>query len=54
MRLVLQRPDIYPPLVNIEQIDAEKVSPGYIFITPYEVDNPGPYIFDNTGVSEPI
>ncbi|CAI7678975.1 unnamed protein product [Penicillium pancosmium] len=43
------RPDIYPPIVDIEQIDEEKISPGYIFITPYEVDNPGPYIFDNTG-----
>ncbi|OQE25560.1 hypothetical protein PENSTE_c006G01564 [Penicillium steckii] len=43
------RPDIYPPVFDIEHIDKDKVSPGYIFITPYEVDNPGPYIFDNSG-----
>ncbi|KAJ5096839.1 hypothetical protein N7456_007560 [Penicillium angulare] len=43
------RPDIYPPVFNIEHSEAAKLSPGYIFITPYEAQNPGPYIFDNTG-----
>ncbi|OQE00152.1 hypothetical protein PENVUL_c057G03853 [Penicillium vulpinum] len=43
------RPDIYPPVFNVEKSDLEKLSPGYIFITPYELQNPGPYIYDNTG-----
>ncbi|KAJ5834139.1 hypothetical protein N7447_000165 [Penicillium robsamsonii] len=43
------RPDIYPPVFNIEKSDPGKLSPGYIFITPYELQNPGPYIYDNTG-----
>ncbi|KAJ5359483.1 uncharacterized protein N7496_011896 [Penicillium cataractarum] len=43
------RPDIYPPVFHIERSVPEKISPGYIFITPYEAQNPGPYIFDNTG-----
>ena len=45
-----QRPDIYPPIFNIEKSDPNKLSPGYIFITPYELQNPGPYIFDTKGV----
>lgn len=45
-----QRPDIYPPILRIEHSDPEKLAPGYIFITPYESQNPGPYIFDNSGV----
>lgn len=45
-----QRPDIYPPVFKVEKSDPNKLSPGYIFITPYELSNPGPYIFDNTGV----
>ncbi|CDM34811.1 hypothetical protein DTO013E5_3279 [Penicillium roqueforti] len=43
------RPDIYPPVFNIERTNPDKLSPGYIFITPYELQNPGPYIYDNTG-----
>ncbi|KAI1828971.1 hypothetical protein DTO027I6_10194 [Penicillium roqueforti] len=43
------RPDIYPPVFKVEKSDPNKLSPGYIFITPYELSNPGPYIFDNTG-----
>ncbi|CAI7632381.1 unnamed protein product [Penicillium viridicatum] len=43
------RPDIYPPVFNVEKSDPDKLSPGYIFITPYELQNPGPYIYDNTG-----
>jgi hypothetical protein len=45
-----QRPDIYPPVFNIEHSDPSKLAPGYIFIAPYEAQNPGPYIFDNSGV----
>jgi hypothetical protein len=44
------RPDIYPPVFNIEHSEPSKLAPGYIFITPYEAQNPGPYIFDNSGV----
>ncbi|KAJ6120841.1 hypothetical protein N7523_005121 [Penicillium sp. IBT 18751x] len=43
------RPDIYPPILKIEYSDPSKLAPGYIFITPYEAENPGPYIFDNSG-----
>lgn len=45
-----QRPDIYPPVFDIQHTDPKKLAPGYIFITPYESQNPGPYIFDNSGV----
>ncbi|KAJ5161720.1 hypothetical protein N7492_007112 [Penicillium capsulatum] len=47
--LVYQRPDIDPPTFNIEYSDPAKLAPGYIFITPYEAQNPGPYIFDTNG-----
>ncbi|KAJ5767278.1 uncharacterized protein N7511_004894 [Penicillium nucicola] len=43
------RPDIYPPVFNVEKSESDKLSSGYIFITPYELSNPGPYIFDTTG-----
>ncbi|KAJ5664478.1 hypothetical protein N7507_005209 [Penicillium longicatenatum] len=43
------RPDIYPPIFKVEHSDQSKLAPGYIFITPYEAQNPGPYIFDNKG-----
>jgi hypothetical protein len=46
----LQRPDLYAPAFTIELNDPERVTPGYIFIAPYESDNPGPYIYDNEGV----
>ncbi|KAJ5147072.1 hypothetical protein N7526_000424 [Penicillium atrosanguineum] len=36
-------------VLNIEHSDPSKLAPGYIFITPYEAQNPGPYIFDNSG-----
>lgn len=45
-----QRPDIYPPIFHVEHSEPKKLAPGYIFITPYESQNPGPYIFDNSGV----
>ncbi|KAJ5614011.1 hypothetical protein N7528_007665 [Penicillium herquei] len=43
------RPDIFPPIFKIQHVNTEKLSPGYIFLTPYEAQNPGPYIFDNKG-----
>lgn len=46
-----QRPDLYPPILTLELSNQEKLSPGYIFVSPYEADNPGPYIYDNQGVS---
>lgn len=36
--------------MKIETSVPQKLSPGYIFITPYEAQNPGPYIYDNEGV----
>lgn len=49
-RPTTQRPDIYPPVLRIEHSEPKKLAPGYIFITPYESQNPGPYIFDSSGV----
>ena len=46
----MQRPDLYPPVFTLEIHEPEKLSPGYIFLTPYEAQNPGPYIYDNDGV----
>jgi hypothetical protein len=46
----LQRPDLFSPIFKIEFSQREKLSPGYIFVGPYEIDNSGPFIFDNDGV----
>ncbi|KAB8265283.1 MFS general substrate transporter [Aspergillus pseudonomiae] len=43
------RPDLYPPVLTIERSSPEKVTPGYIFVGPYEAANSGPYIYDNDG-----
>lgn len=45
----MQRPDLYPPVMTIEKSDPDRLSPGYIFLGPYEAENPGPYIYDNDG-----
>lgn len=45
-----QRPDLYAPQFTVERNELEKLAPGYIFVTPYELENPGPYIFDTKGV----
>ena len=45
-----QRPDLSPPPMTLEFNYQGRVSPGYIFITPYEVKNPGPYIYDTDAV----
>ncbi|KAJ9298028.1 hypothetical protein DTO217A2_8525 [Paecilomyces variotii] len=47
--LFKSRPDLYPPILTLELSIQERLSPGYIFVTPYEADNPGPYIYDNQG-----
>ncbi|BAE60645.1 unnamed protein product [Aspergillus oryzae RIB40] len=44
------RPDLYPPALTIEHSVPGKVTPGYIFVGPYEAANSGPYIYDNEGV----
>ncbi|KAL1967473.1 hypothetical protein VTN77DRAFT_3258 [Rasamsonia byssochlamydoides] len=43
------RPDLYSPILTLELRDPARLSPGYILVTPYETDNPGPYIYDNEG-----
>ncbi|GES59307.1 MFS general substrate transporter [Aspergillus terreus] len=43
------RPDLYPPVFTLEHSVPEKLTPGYIFLGPYEADNAGPYIYDNEG-----
>ncbi|RLL96777.1 hypothetical protein CFD26_104921 [Aspergillus turcosus] len=43
------RPDLYPPVFTVEQSEPNKLSPGYIFLGPYEADNSGPYIYDTEG-----
>ncbi|KAI9040820.1 arylsulfotransferase family protein [Aspergillus affinis] len=43
------RPDLYSPVLTLEHHVSHKLSPGYIFVGPYEADNSGPYIYDNEG-----
>lgn len=45
-----QRPDLSAPPMTLELKRKEKLTTGYIFLTPYEIKNPGPYIFDTDGV----
>ncbi|MCJ1314466.1 hypothetical protein MMC25_008148 [Agyrium rufum] len=45
----LSRPDLNSITLNVTLHDDSSISPGYIFLAPYQVLNPGPYIFDNTG-----
>ncbi|KAI9741368.1 MAG: hypothetical protein M1834_003085 [Cirrosporium novae-zelandiae] len=43
------RPDLFAaPILTVVQKE-EDVSPGYYFVTPYQADNPGPYIYDSDG-----
>lgn len=46
----LQRPDIHAPILNMEIMQPELTTPGYIFMSPYHNKDPGPYIYDNYGV----
>ncbi|RMZ78874.1 hypothetical protein DV738_g3569, partial [Chaetothyriales sp. CBS 135597] len=43
------RPDIYAPAFNITIYDEGAVTPGYIFIAPYQTFQGGLYIYDNYG-----
>ncbi|PWY94717.1 MFS general substrate transporter [Aspergillus sclerotioniger CBS 115572] len=43
------RPDLYPPVFTLEHRVPDKLSPGYIFVGPYEASNSGPYIYDDEG-----
>ncbi|RAH44829.1 MFS general substrate transporter [Aspergillus brunneoviolaceus CBS 621.78] len=43
------RPDLYPPVLTLEHRNPDKLSPGYIFVGPYEAANSGPYIYDDEG-----
>jgi hypothetical protein len=45
-----KRPDIHAPVLNISIKNDSLLTPGYLFLTPYGVDLPGPYIFDTSGV----
>ncbi|KAI9815742.1 MAG: hypothetical protein M1827_002138 [Pycnora praestabilis] len=43
------RPDLAAPALNISLNEASLVSPGYIFLAPYQISQSGPYIYDNGG-----
>ncbi|OCK74212.1 hypothetical protein K432DRAFT_420425 [Lepidopterella palustris CBS 459.81] len=43
------RPDLHAPIVTLELLRPELVSPGYVFLAPYRNIDPGPYIYDNDG-----
>jgi hypothetical protein len=45
-----QRPDLKAPILTIINQTQELVTPGYIFIAPYQAYQEGPYIYDNDGV----
>lgn len=46
-----QRPDIRAPVLNISLKNDSHISPGYIFLAPFDGEVPGPYIYDYNGVS---
>ena len=46
----MQRPDINSVALNITRHNDSLISPGYIFMAPYQVAQAGPYLFDNSGV----
>ncbi|KAK5462868.1 hypothetical protein LTS15_002580 [Exophiala xenobiotica] len=43
------RPDIYAPFLNISLFDEDAVTPGYIFMGPYQTFQEAIYIYDNRG-----
>ncbi|KAE8356255.1 ASST-domain-containing protein [Aspergillus coremiiformis] len=43
------RPDIRAPIMDISLKNDTLITPGYIFLAPYETELPGPYIYDNDG-----
>jgi hypothetical protein len=50
LTILLQRPDLRPPIIVVQKSTPSKLTPGYFFVTPSDGDNPGPHIFDNQGV----
>ena len=44
-----QRPDIEAPILNITLLDEANVTPGYIFVAPYQTAQQSIYIYDNQG-----
>jgi hypothetical protein len=45
-----QRPDIFAPFLNMTLNNEPLVTPGYIFLEPFQTTQPGPYLYDNAGV----
>ncbi|KAI9927573.1 hypothetical protein ASPWEDRAFT_44901 [Aspergillus wentii DTO 134E9] len=43
------RPDIHAPILNINVNNDALTSKGYIFLAPFFIDKPGPFIFDTSG-----
>ncbi|KAB8339276.1 hypothetical protein FH972_022209 [Carpinus fangiana] len=43
------RPDILAPAMNVSMQHLERVEPGYVFISPYQTVQSGPYIYDKAG-----
>ncbi|KAJ5140376.1 ASST-domain-containing protein [Penicillium atrosanguineum] len=39
-----QRPDIHAPILDVSTNNEQSVTPGFIFLAPYETALPGPYI----------
>ncbi|KAJ5297784.1 hypothetical protein PENANT_c012G09208 [Penicillium antarcticum] len=48
-RVLSQRPDILAPLINVSINEGSQVTPGYIFIAPFQIERPGPYIYTSDG-----
>ncbi|KAJ5310290.1 uncharacterized protein N7443_002751 [Penicillium atrosanguineum] len=44
-----QRPDIHAPILDVSTNNEQSVTPGFIFLAPYETALPGPYIYDMSG-----
>lgn len=43
------RPDLVAPIITTELRHKDLLSPGYIFLAPYQAEQEGPYIYDNDG-----
>ncbi|CAG7934055.1 unnamed protein product [Penicillium olsonii] len=45
------RPDICAPILNVTHYEHNQVTPGYLFITPYDMTtcNDGPYVYSHIG-----
>lgn len=45
-----QRPDLLAPAMTVTIADDSQWDPGYVFLTPYQEEQAGPYIYDKRGV----